>query len=98
MPGAECGARAAREGEHLPHHGGGADAGTDRAVVMGITEADMLEPDEIPDDMELAVVLAEVEIAGAENVDQEPPHIVGLARIDKGESMQGIVGGVFTLS
>ena len=97
MPGAECGARAAGEREHLPHHAGGADADADRAVVVGKSEADVLEPDEIPDDVEFAVVLAKIEIAGAENVDQETPHLVGFARVDKGKSMQGVVGGVFTL-
>ena len=57
----------------------------------------MLEPDEIPNDVELAVVVAEIEIAGVENVDQKPPHLVGLARVGEGETVQRVLGGVFTL-
>ena len=45
----------------------------------------------------MPVVLPKIEIAGVENVEQEPPHLVGLARVDEGESVQRIVGGVFTL-
>ncbi len=57
----------------------------------------MLEPGEIPGTWNGAVVLAKVEIAGIENVDQEMPHLVGVARVDRGEPVQRIVGKRYSL-
>ena len=92
LPRAECRPRASGERKHLPHHADAGNPDADGAVVVGISQIELLEPGVIPGHVEWPAVLPHVEIAGIENVEQQAPDFVGIAGIDEGKPVQRMVG------
>jgi hypothetical protein len=71
------------------------DSDADGAVVMRISQIQVLELLVVPGDVERQTALPHIEIAGIEIFAQQVPDFVGIAGIDEGEAVQRMTGKRF---